>query len=77
MNEPIYELTNHFRDDYSGRYASRNIAFSSSVDALKAKACEDKRVFDQLWIEKDNYIELEVEDEYYQDTYIITKIELI
>ena len=71
---PIYELTNHFRDDDSGKYTSRNIAFSSSIDTLKAKACEDKRAFDQLWLSKNNSIELEIEKE---EFYVITKIELI
>lgn len=74
MNEPIYELTNHFRNDDSGRWDSRNIAFSNSVDTLKAKACEDKRIFDQLWLSKSNSVELKVENE---EFYIITKIELI
>lgn len=78
MNSNIYKLSIQFINDDSGRWDSQSIAFSKSIDTLKQKAVEDKRIFDQQWVTKpDGSIELNTGDDYYNDSYIIKQITLI
>lgn len=78
MNSNIYELSVQFINDDSGRWDSQLIAFSKSIDTLKQKAVEDKRIFNQQWVTKPNgSIELSTGDDYYEDSYIIKQITLI
>ena len=78
MNSNIYELSVQFINDDSGRWENQSIAFSKSIDTLRQKAVEDKRIFDQQWVTKPNgSIELNIGDDYYKDSYIIKQITLI
>lgn len=78
MNSNIYELSVQFINDDSGRWDNQSIAFSKSIDTLKQKAVEDKRIFDQQWVTKPNgSIKLSTGDDYYDDSYTIKQITLI
>lgn len=45
----IYQLTIDYIDEDSGRWQTRTLAFSKSVETLKAKAVERKDIWDQRW----------------------------
>lgn len=81
LSEPdvaIYELSVVFINDDTGRYDTIHLAFSKSIDKLKQKAIDtNKNIYDQQWIQKENFIELNLDDDYYKDSYIIKQITLI
>ena len=81
LSEPevvIYELSILFINDDTGRPDSKSIEYSKSIDKLKQKATDtDKNIYDQQWIEKEDFIELNLNDDYYNDSYIIKQINLI
>jgi hypothetical protein len=69
-----YILTKEIDYGY-GESWSHNVAISASIDALKAKAVEDPKVFDQVWEDSQNgYLIMEVNHEL---AYQIEKIEKI
>lgn len=77
-DEVIYELSYHFINDDSGKWDTINLAHSKSIDKLKQKAIDtNKNIYDQQWIQKDGFIELNLNDECYSDSYIIKQINLI
>ena len=81
LSEPedvIYELSFHFMNDHSGKWDTINLAYSKSIDKLKQKAIDtNKNIYDQQWIQKDELIELNLNDYHFSDSYIIKQIELI
>lgn len=81
LSEPdvaIYELSVVFINDDTGRYDTIHLAFSKSIDKLKQKAIDtNKNIYDQQWIQRENFIELNLDDDYYKDSYIIKQITLI
>lgn len=81
LSEPdvvIYELSVVFINDDTGRYDTIHLAFSKSIDKLKQKAIDtNKNIYDQQWIQRENFIELNLGDDYYKDSYIIKQITLI
>lgn len=81
LSEPdvvIYELSVVFINDDSGKWDTIHLAFSKSIDKLKQKAIDtNKNIYDQQWIQKENFIELNLGDDYYKDSYIIKQITLI
>ena len=81
LSEPddvIYELSYHFINDDSGKCDKASLAYSKSIDKLKQKAIDtNKNIYDQQWIQKDELIELNLNDYHFSDSYIIKQIELI
>ena len=81
LSEPevvIYELSVNFIDDDSGKWDTVNLAYSKSIDKLKQKAIDtNKNIYDQQWVQKDGFIELNLNDYHFSDSYIIKQIELI
>ena len=70
----IYQLTIDYIDEDSGRWQTRTLAFSKSIETLQAKAVERKDIWDQQWQYNNGAIELTINDE---EKYIITPITLI
>ena len=81
LSEPedvIYELSIVFVNDDTGRWDRISIAYSKSIDKLKQKAIDtNKNIYDQQWVQKEDFIELNLNDDYYNDSYIIKQINLI
>ena len=83
LSEPddvIYELSlsYHFINNYSAKWDNKYIAYSKSIDKLKQKAIDtNKNIYNQQWVQKDGFIELNLNDECYSDSYIIKQINLI
>ena len=82
LSEPedvIYELSYHFiNEDSGGKWDTINLAHSKSIDKLKQKAIDtNKNIYNQQWVQKDGFIELNLNDECYSDSYIIKQINLI
>ena len=81
LSEPevvIYQLSVVFVNDDTGRLDRISIAYSKSIDMLKQKAIDtNKNIYDQQWIQKEDFIELKIGDDYYKDSYIIKQITLI
>lgn len=78
MTNTIYQLVVHYLDDDSGRWASKHIAHSLSIDTLKAKTVERKDIFDEVWIlnEQQNW-QLQVGSDYESEWFIISPIILL
>ena len=70
----IYQLTVDYIDEDLGRWQTRTLAFSKSVETLQAKAVERKDIWDQRWKYDDNTFYLVVNTE---EMYNITPITLI
>lgn len=71
----IYQLTIDYIDEDSGRWQTRTLAFSKSVETLQAKAVEHKDIQDQRWkYDDDDTFYLVVNTE---EMYSITPITLI
>lgn len=81
LSEPevvIYELSIVFVNDDTGRWDRNHLAYSKSIDKLKQKAIDtNKNIYDQQWVQKEDFIELNLNDDYYNDSYIIKQIKLI
>ena len=81
LSEPevvIYELSISFMNDDSGRWDTKSIAYSKSIDKLKHKAVNsNNNIYDQQWIKCKDYIELRIDNHEYSDSYIIKQIEII
>lgn len=81
LSEPevvIYQLSVVFVNDDTGRLDRISIAYSKSIDMLKQKAIDtNKNIYDQQWIQEEDFIELKIGDDYYKDSYIIKQITLI
>ena len=81
LSEPevvIYQLSVVFVNDDTGRLDRISIAYSKSIDMLKQKAIDtNKNIYDKQWIQKEDFIELKIGDDYYKDSYIIKQITLI
>ena len=81
LSEPedvIYELSIVFVNDDTGRWDRNHLAYSKSIDKLKQKAIDsNKNIYDQQWVQKEDFIELNLNDDYYNDSYIIKQINLI
>ena len=81
LSEPevvIYQLSVVFVNDDTGRLDRISIACSKSIDMLKQKAIDtNKNIYDKQWIQKEDFIELKIGDDYYKDSYIIKQITLI
>ena len=81
LSEPeivIYELSYHFINDDSDKWDTVHLAYSKSIDKLKQKAIDtNKNIYDQKWVQKDGFIELNLNDDCYSDSYIIKQINLI
>lgn len=71
----IYQLTIDYIDEDSGRWQTRTLAFSKSIETLQAKAVERKDIRDQRWkYDDDDTVYLVVNTE---EMYSITPITLI
>ena len=70
----IYQLTIDYINEDSGRWQTQTLAFSKSVETLKAKAVERKDIWDQRWKYDDDKLYLVVNTE---EMYNITPITLI
>ena len=71
----IYQLTIDYIDEDSGRWQTRTLAFSKSIETLQAKAVERKDIRDQRWkYDDDDTFYLVVNTE---EMYNITPITLI
>lgn len=70
----IYQLTIDYIDEDSGRWQTQTLAFSKSVETLKAKAVERKDIWDQRWKCDNDTFYLVVNTE---EMYNITPITLI
>ena len=71
----IYQLTIDYIDEDLGRWQTRTLAFSKSIETLQAKAVERKDIWDQRWKYDDNdtfYLVVNTEE-----MYNITQITLI
>ena len=81
LSEPevvIYELLVNFINDDSSKWDTVHLAHSKSIDKLKQKAIDtNKNIYDQQWVQKDGFIELNINDYHFSDSYIIKEIELI
>lgn len=80
LSEPenIYELSVVFINDDTGKWDTIHLAYSKSIDKLKQKAIDtNKNIYDQQWIQEEDFIELKIGDDYYKDSYIIKQITLI
>ena len=81
LSEPedvIYELSYHFINEDSGKWDTINLAHSKSIDKLKQKAIDiDKNIYDQQWINIHDSLQLDIEKEAYEESYIIKPITLI
>lgn len=71
----IYQLTIDYIDEDLGRWQTRTLAFSKSIETLQAKAVERKDIWDQRWkYDDDDTFYLVVNTE---EMYNITPITLI
>ena len=82
LSEPedvIYELSYHFiNEDSGGKWDTINLAHSKSIDKLKQKAIDtNKNIYDQQWINIHDSLQLDIEKEAYEESYIIKPITLI
>lgn len=74
VQELTFQLTHHYIDMDSCRWQTQTLAFSKSIETLKAKAVERKDIWDQQWQYNNGAFELTINDE---EKYIITPITLI
>lgn len=74
VQELTYQLTIDYIDEDSGRWQTRTLAFSKSIETLQAKAVERKDIWDQRWKYNNGAFELTINDE---EMYSITPITLI
>ena len=70
----IYQLTIDYIDEDLGRWQTRTLAFSKSIETLQAKAVERKDIWDQRWKYDNDTFYLVVNTE---KMYNITPITLI
>lgn len=79
LSEPevvIYELSVNFINDDGSKWDTVHLAHSKSIDKLKQKAIDTKNIYDQQWVQKDGFMELNINDYQFSDSYIIKQIEL-
>ena len=81
LSEPevvIYELSYHFINDDNGKWDTVHLAYSKSIDKLKKKAIDtNKNIYDKQWINIHDSLQLDIEKEAYEESYIIKPITLI
>lgn len=77
--QEVYQLVVHYIDDDSGRWNSKHLGHSLSIEKLKEKVETDRpELWDELWyINEQEDWQLNTGKAYEEESFIISKIELI